>query len=114
VTNRRSAATARKMRLSEHRRATAQHAFPRLRLVAALRGPTRERIAADRSPFGAVLKASRFAYCSTWSTGRMHGFSFSQFRDKEQKEIDIVIEDDRGHLIDIEVNRFVCLIMLRS
>jgi hypothetical protein len=44
----------------------------------------------------------------------MHGFSFSQFRDKEQKEIDIVIEDDRGHLIDIEVNRFVCLIMLRS
>jgi predicted AAA+ superfamily ATPase len=72
-------------------------------LLAALRGLTPERVTVDRSRFGAVLETFVFAELlklAAWADGR---FSFSQFRDKDQNEVDIVIEDGRGRLIGIEV-----------
>jgi len=37
---------------------------------------------------------------ASWADGR---FEFSHFRDKEQNEVDIIIEDRRGRIVGIEV-----------
>ncbi|HWE99307.1 MAG TPA: ATP-binding protein [Caulobacteraceae bacterium] len=72
-------------------------------LLAALRGLTPERVAADRSNFGPVLETFVFAEVlklAGWSDDR---FSFSHFRDKEQNEVDIVLEDRQGRIVGLEV-----------
>ncbi len=72
-------------------------------LLAALRGLTPERVAADRSNFGAVLETFVFAEVlklTGWSDER---FSLSHFRDKEQDEVDIVLEDRQGKIVGLEV-----------
>ncbi|CAN7494345.1 ATP-binding protein [Phenylobacterium sp. LjRoot225] len=72
-------------------------------LLAALRGLTPERVAADRSNFGAVLETFVFAEVlklASWSDDR---FSLSHFRDKEQNEVDIVLEDRQGRIVGLEV-----------
>jgi len=72
-------------------------------LLAALRGLTPERVAADRSNFGAVLETFVFAEVlklTGWSDDR---FSLSHFRDKEQDEVDLVLEDRQGRIVGLEV-----------
>jgi len=72
-------------------------------LLAALRGLTPERMAADRSNFGAVLETFVFAEVlklTGWSDER---FSLGHFRDKEQDEVDIVLEDRQGKIVGLEV-----------
>lgn len=72
-------------------------------LLAAMRGLTPERVAADRSNFGAVLETFVFAEVLKlvgWSNER---FSLSHFRDKEQDEVDIVLEDRAGRIVGLEV-----------
>jgi|SRR5579859_396631 len=72
-------------------------------LLAAMRKLTPERIAADRSNFGAVLETFVFAEVlklSGWSDDRI---SLSHFRDKEQDEVDIVLEDQDGRIVGLEV-----------
>jgi predicted AAA+ superfamily ATPase len=72
-------------------------------LLAALRGLTPERIAADRSNFGAALETFVFAEVlklTSWSGDR---FALSHFRDKEQDEVDIVLEDREGRIVGLEV-----------
>lgn len=72
-------------------------------LLAALKGLTPDRVVADRSAFGAVLET--FVYgellkLAGWADGR---FTFSHFRDKDQHEVDLVIEDGAGRLVGVEV-----------
>jgi hypothetical protein len=72
-------------------------------LLAAMRGLTPERVAADRSNFGPVLETFVFAEVlklAGWSDDR---FSLSHFRDKETDEVDIVLEDREGRIVGLEV-----------
>lgn len=73
-------------------------------LLAALRGLTPERVAAgERTRFGAVLESfvlSEVLKLASWSDER---FEVSHYRDKDGAEVDIVIEDRRGHVVGVEV-----------
>lgn len=72
-------------------------------LLAALRGLTPDRLRADRTPFGPLLETFVFAELlklASWAEGR---FEFSHYRDKEQHEVDIVIEDQQGRVVGVEV-----------
>ena len=72
-------------------------------LLAALRGMTPERIATGRGPFGPILETfvvSELLKLAGWSDKRL---SFSHYRDKDQYEVDAVIEDRRGDVVGIEV-----------
>lgn len=72
-------------------------------LVAALRDVTSERVRKDKSLFGPVLETfvlAELLKLSSWSADR---YEFSHFRDKERKEVDVVIEDRRGRVVGIEV-----------
>lgn len=72
-------------------------------LLAALRDLTPDRLRADRTPFGALLETfvlAELQKLASWADGR---FEFSHFRDKEQNEVDIIIEDRRGRVVGIEV-----------
>lgn len=72
-------------------------------LLAALRGVTPDRIARDRSLLGPILETfvfSELLKLAGWSGER---FTFSHYRDKDQYEVDIVIEDRRGRIVGIEV-----------
>ena len=72
-------------------------------LLAALRDLTLDRLRADRTPFGALLETfvlAELQKLASWADGR---FEFSHFRDKEQNEVDIIIEDRRGRVVGVEV-----------
>lgn len=72
-------------------------------LLAALTGLTPDRVAADRSRFGAILETfvfSEILKLTGWSDAR---FSLSHFRDKELDEVDIVLEDRDGRIVGLEV-----------
>ena len=72
-------------------------------LLAALRGVTPTTLAENRTEFGPVLESfvySELLKQAGWEDGR---FEFSHFRDKEQNEVDIVIEDDTRGVVGIEV-----------
>ncbi len=72
-------------------------------LLGALRGVTPERVARDRGIFGPILESfvvSELMKLAGWSGERL---SFSQYRDKDQTEVDVVIEDRRGSIIGVEV-----------
>ncbi len=72
-------------------------------LLAALRGVTPASLAENRTEFGAVLESfvySELLKQAGWEDGR---FEFSHFRDKEQHEVDVVIEDDTRGVVGVEV-----------
>jgi predicted AAA+ superfamily ATPase len=72
-------------------------------LLAALRGVTPEHIARSRDPFGPILESFVFAELlkiAGWDDERL---TFSHYRDKDQYEVDIVIEDRRGRVVGLEV-----------
>jgi predicted AAA+ superfamily ATPase len=72
-------------------------------LLGALRGMTPERVARDRGIFGPILESfvvSELMKLAGWSGERL---SFSQYRDKDQNEVDVVIEDRQGRIIGVEV-----------
>lgn len=72
-------------------------------LLAALIGITPEKLATDRSIFGAILETFVFSEVlklTGWSGNR---FSLSHFRDKELDEVDIVLEDRSGRIVGLEV-----------
>ena len=72
-------------------------------LLAALRDLSPQRLADDRGAFGALLETfvlSEVLKLSSWTGQR---FSFSHFRDKEQNEVDIVIEDQDRKTVGLEV-----------
>jgi predicted AAA+ superfamily ATPase len=72
-------------------------------LLAALRNLTPERVAADRTPFGAVLESFVFSEVlklTAWDADR---YTLSHFRDKSGDEVDIVIENRAGEIVGLEI-----------
>ena len=72
-------------------------------LLAALRDITPDRVKKDKALFGPVLETfvlAELLKLASWSDDR---YEFSHFRDKERKEVDIVMEDRRGRVVGIEV-----------
>jgi uncharacterized protein len=72
-------------------------------LLGALLGVTAEGIAKDRSAFGAMLETFVFAEVlkqASWSDG---DYALYHYRDKDQDEVDLVIERGGGALIGLEV-----------
>jgi predicted AAA+ superfamily ATPase len=72
-------------------------------LLAALTGLTKDRIAKDRTVVGALLEtfvANEILRLATWSDVRP---TFHHYRDKDQDEVDIIMEDENGDMIGLEV-----------
>lgn len=72
-------------------------------LLAAQKDLSVSRLEADRGSFGALLETfvlSELLKLASWSNERLQ---FFHFRDRDKNEVDIVIEDQRGQVIGIEV-----------
>ncbi|HZZ56723.1 MAG TPA: ATP-binding protein [Opitutaceae bacterium] len=72
-------------------------------LLSALLELSPERLAADRGRFGPLLETfvvSELLKQADWEGGR---FAFSHFRDKQQNEVDVVIENDHRQVLGLEV-----------
>jgi predicted AAA+ superfamily ATPase len=72
-------------------------------LLAAMLGLNAEKIARDRTALGAPLETFVFSEIMKqihWSGQR---YTVSHYRDKDQDEVDIVIEDDSGAMVGVEV-----------
>ena len=72
-------------------------------LLAALRDITPDRVRKDKALFGPVLETFVLAELLKLAGWSDDWYAFSHFRDKERKEVDIVIEDRRGRVVGIEV-----------
>ena len=72
-------------------------------LLAALKDISPENLILERRLFGPLLESFVFGEIlklASWSEDR---FIFSHYRDKEQNEVDIVMEDRRGRIVGVEV-----------
>jgi uncharacterized protein len=72
-------------------------------LLAVLRGLTADRLAADRAAMGALLESfvySEIAKLISWTDREV---TVHHYRDKDQYEVDLVLERDDGAIIGIEV-----------
>ena len=72
-------------------------------LLAALMGATRERIAKDRGIFGALLETFVFSEVLKHISWAGNRHTLYHYRDKDQDEVDIVVQDETGSLVGIEV-----------
>lgn len=72
-------------------------------LLAAMRGIGSDRLRADRQSFGALLETfvvGELLKAATWQDA---SYTFSHFRNKSGHEVDIVVEDEAGLVVGIEV-----------
>jgi uncharacterized protein len=72
-------------------------------LLAALRNLSLARLKSDRTAFGPLLETfvlAELLKLASWNAERLE---FFHFRDRYDNEVDIVIEDSRGHVVGIEV-----------
>lgn len=72
-------------------------------LLASLRDLSLDRLRDDRGQFGALLETFVFGEILKLASGAQTRLEFSHFRDKQQNEVDIVIEDTRGRIVGIEI-----------
>jgi uncharacterized protein len=72
-------------------------------LLGALLGVTAERIVKDRSILGPLLETLIFAEVLKQASWAGDGYALYHYRDKDQDEVDLVIETERGALIGLEV-----------
>jgi uncharacterized protein len=72
-------------------------------LLAALRNMSPPKLTAERTPFGAILETFVLAELLKLASWHDERLEFLHFRDRYDYEVDIVIEDQRGHVIGIEV-----------
>ena len=72
-------------------------------LLAALLGLTAERIAKDRSRFGALLETFAFSEVLKQTAWSDESYALYHYRDKDQDEVDIIVEDERGAMVGIEL-----------
>jgi predicted AAA+ superfamily ATPase len=72
-------------------------------LPAAILGVTAERIAGDRTIFGPLLETFVFSEVLKQVGWLDEECSLSHYRDKDQDEVDIVIENEAADLVGIEV-----------
>jgi predicted AAA+ superfamily ATPase len=72
-------------------------------LLSVLLGVNSERITADRSKFGAILESfviSEILKIASWSSTEVR---LSHYRDKDQDEVDLIMENEMGSLVALEV-----------
>lgn len=72
-------------------------------LLAALRGLSAERLQSERTVFGPLLETfvlAELLKLATWDGGH---FEFHHFRDRYDNEVDIVVENQDGYVVGIEV-----------
>lgn len=72
-------------------------------LLTVLRGQSRQRLHADRRPFGSILESfvhGELLKQASWSEDRV---SLFHYRDKDQAEVDFVVESAAGEVIGIEI-----------
>jgi uncharacterized protein len=72
-------------------------------LLAALLAMTAEQIAKNRSAFGAVLETFVFSEVMKQTTWSEEAYMLHHYRDKDQDEVDIIVENEQGALVGIEV-----------
>ena len=72
-------------------------------LLAALLGLTSDRVAKDRSTFGALLETFVFSEVMKQAAWSDESYTLHHYRDKDQDEVDILVEDERGAMVGIEV-----------
>ncbi|ANL31993.1 P-loop NTPase domain-containing protein (plasmid) [Rhizobium phaseoli] len=72
-------------------------------LLASLRDLSLDRLRDDRGQFGALLETFVFGEILKLASAAHTRFEFSHFRDKQQNEVDVVIEDRRGRIVGIEI-----------
>jgi hypothetical protein len=72
-------------------------------LLAAILAVTPERMARERTLFGPLLETFVFSEVLKQTTWFDEQCSLSHYRDKDQDEVDIVVENEAGELVGIEV-----------
>jgi predicted AAA+ superfamily ATPase len=72
-------------------------------LLAALRGLTAERLSSDREALGALLETFVFSEIAKLITWTDREVTVHHYRDKDQHEVDLVLERDDGAIVGIEV-----------
>ena len=72
-------------------------------LLSAMLGLTSEKIAKDRSRFGALLETFVFSEILKQVEWSDDSYTLHHYRDKDQDEVDIVVEDEHGAMVGIEV-----------
>jgi predicted AAA+ superfamily ATPase len=72
-------------------------------LLASILGLTAEQIKKDRSTFGPLLETLIFSEVLKQASWSDETYTLHHYRDKDQDEVDIVIEDERGAMVGIEV-----------
>jgi predicted AAA+ superfamily ATPase len=72
-------------------------------LLAALLALPAGQVAKDRSVFGAVLETFVFSEVMKQTTWSEDAYTLHHYRDKDQDEVDIIVENEHGALVGIEV-----------
>ena len=72
-------------------------------LLATLTGATSERVAKDRALFGGLLETFVFGEVLKLNSWMENPCAVSYYRDKDQDEVDIVLEDQENAVVGIEV-----------
>jgi predicted AAA+ superfamily ATPase len=72
-------------------------------LLTALLGLTSEQIAKDRSAFGALLETFVLSEVMKEAASCDESYTLHHYRDKDGDEVDILVEDERGAMVGIEV-----------
>lgn len=72
-------------------------------LLATLTGATPERIAKDRGSFGALLETFVFSEVLKHVSWAGNRHTLYHYRDKDQDEVDIIVQDETGALVGIEI-----------
>jgi predicted AAA+ superfamily ATPase len=72
-------------------------------LLAALQSLTAEQIAKDRTRFGALLETFVYGEIRKLTTWVDDSYLISHYRDKDQDEVDFILEDKHGAMVCIEV-----------
>ncbi|HEY1803048.1 MAG TPA: ATP-binding protein [Terracidiphilus sp.] len=72
-------------------------------LLAALLGVTAERVAGDRAVFGKLLETFVFSEILKEISWMGRACTLNHYRDKDQDEVDLVVEDSDGSVVGIEV-----------
>jgi hypothetical protein len=72
-------------------------------LLAAMQGLTAEQIAKNRSRLGALLETFVYSEILKQTAWIEPSYTLSHYRDKDQDEVDFIVEDERGAMVGIEV-----------
>jgi predicted AAA+ superfamily ATPase len=72
-------------------------------LLAALLGVTPERVAGDRTVLGVLLETFVFTEVLKLATVSERQIALYHYRDKDKNEVDIVIEDEAGGVVGLEI-----------